>query len=46
MDAFINMALQFELSSARSPIFNIPRTIGVDDIGMRYLITIDGSMES
>ena len=26
MDAFINMALQFELSSARSPIFNIPRT--------------------
>ena len=26
IDAFINMALQFELSSARSPIFNIPRT--------------------
>ena len=26
MDAFVNMALQFELSSARSPIFNIPRT--------------------
>ena len=26
MDAFINMALQFELSSVGSPIFNIPRT--------------------
>ena len=26
MDAFINMAPQFELSLARSPIFNIPRT--------------------
>ena len=26
MDAFVNMALQFELSSAGSPIFNIPRT--------------------
>jgi hypothetical protein len=23
-----------------------PRQVGVDDIGMRYLITIDGSMES
>ena len=26
VDAFVNMALQFKLSSARSPIFNIPRT--------------------
>ena len=26
MDAFVDMALQFELSLARSPIFNIPRT--------------------
>ena len=26
MDAFVNMALQFELSSVGSPIFNIPRT--------------------
>ena len=26
MDAFVNMASQFELSSARSPIFHIPRT--------------------
>ena len=26
IDAFDNMALQFELSSAGSPIFNIPRT--------------------
>ena len=46
MDAFNNMALQFELSSVGSLIFNIPRTSSVDDKGMRYLITIDGSMES
>ena len=26
IDAFVNMALQFELFSARSPIINIPRT--------------------
>ena len=26
VDAFVNMAPQFELSSAGSPIFNIPRT--------------------
>ena len=26
IDAFVNMALQFELSLAGSPIFNIPRT--------------------